>query len=82
MTSCTVNVEPALPYYKSDTPISVDMKDPANLTSAVGTLMMSLKSQKLTLKPTVIPEGGTDNPSFNMKAVFTGRSGKKIRTNV
>ena len=47
------------------------MKDPANLTSAVGTLMMSLKSQKLTLKPTVIPEGGTDNPSFNMKAVFT-----------
>ena len=46
VTSCTVNVEPALPYYKSDTPISVDMKEPANLTSAVGTLMMSLKSQK------------------------------------
>ena len=85
VTSCTVNVEPALPYYKSDTPISVDMKDPANLTSAVGTLMMSLKSQKLTLKPTVIPEGGTDNPSFNMKAVFTypqltgeGDQGRKL----
>ena len=85
VTSCTVNVEPALPYYKSDTPISVDMKDPANLTSAVGTLMMSLKSQKLTLKPTVIPEGGTDKPSFNMKAVFTypqltgeGDQGRKL----
>ena len=71
VTSCTVNVEPKQSYYKSETPISVDMNNLASLTQATGTLKMILKSQKLTLNPKVIPEGGTDNPSFNVKAEFT-----------
>lgn len=71
VTSYSVNVEPTLPYYKSDEAITVQIEDPSNITAAVGTLGLTLKSQTLTLKPTVVPKDSTDNPAFTMKTTFT-----------
>ena len=71
VTGCSVNVEPSLVYYQSTQPISVDMKNLSNISASIGTLTLSLKSQKLTLKPTVIPSDAADTPSFKMQASFT-----------
>ncbi|MDD6711852.1 MAG: SpaA isopeptide-forming pilin-related protein [Sharpea porci] len=71
-TYCTVDiVQPTLPYYKSKSPITVDMSNPATLSNGTGTLTLSLKSQNLTLKPTIVPTGGTDNPTFQFSSTFT-----------
>lgn len=67
VTSYSVNVKPNLPYYESGTPISGAITD--STTAGAGTLYLKLKSQTLTLNPTVTPEG-TDNPSFNMKVSY------------
>lgn len=71
VTLYSVNVEPTLPYYKSDKEITVPITDPSNITAAVGTLELTLKSKTLTLEPTVVPKNGTDNPAFTMKTTFT-----------
>lgn len=67
VTSYSVNVKPNLPYYESGAPISGTITD--STTAGAGTLNLKLKSQTLTLNPTVTPEG-TDNPSFNMKVSY------------
>ncbi|MGO5541453.1 SpaA isopeptide-forming pilin-related protein [Blautia sp. HCP3S3_H10_1] len=67
VTFYSVNVKPNLPYYESGTPISGAITD--STTAGAGTLYLKLKSQTLTLNPTVTPEG-TDNPSFNMKVSY------------
>ena len=71
VTSYSVNVEPNLPYYNATTPITIPITNPENITASIGTLTLALKSQSLTLQPTVTPTGSTDNPSFTMKATFT-----------
>ena len=72
ITACTVNIAPVLPYYESKTPITVDMSNPAELSTALGTLTLNLKYQTLTLKTEILPESrASDTSSFIMKTVFT-----------
>lgn len=71
VTEYSVNVEPELSYYQSGDPIKVALTDPANQTTATGTLHLNLKSQTLTLKPEVVPKDSTENPTFEMNVEFT-----------
>ena len=72
VTGCSVNVEPSLPYYVAGTPITIEkgIADPT-MTLVTGTLELNLKTQTLTLQPTVIPSEGADNPSFTIKTTYT-----------
>ncbi len=69
VTGYEVSVEPDLPYYNS-TSINVN-KIEQGTTVATGTIQLSLKSQNITLNPTVLPAENAGSASFNMNIRFT-----------
>ncbi len=73
VTGYSIDIEPNLAYYKSNSPITIKEEEikKADFTSATGTLTLSLKSQTLTIKPTVVPENSSDTTSFTTKVSFT-----------
>lgn len=78
VTGYSINVAPSLEYYESTNPLTISEQDIPKGVASVGTLKLSLKSQILTLKPTVVPPDGTDNPSFVMNATFTNPKAENI----
>ncbi len=76
ITGYKVSLAPKLPYYQFDDSTVINLNEEAikqsdPVTSVTGTVGLSLKSQTITLNPTIVPEDSADHTVFPMKAVFS-----------
>lgn len=74
VTEYKVILNPKLPYYQYDDSsslISIKKEDFKDKTTVEGTVLLSLKSQTITLDPTIVPADGTNTTAFPMTAVFS-----------
>ena len=73
VTSCTVNIEPTLPYYQATGFTITEEHDKISSSTTVqvsGTLHLNLKTQNLTLQPTIVPTDSSSTTTFPMKVQF------------
>ncbi|MCR5293886.1 MAG: Cna B-type domain-containing protein, partial [Lachnospiraceae bacterium] len=72
----TITAEPSQPYYKSDRHIELSFSNGEYTETTVNnkTITLSVKTQTLTLKPTILPEDSSDGTTFDMEVVFTNNA--------